>query len=410
MEPSFDLRKQGGPRSRTTRIHASKRSWQTISRIAFDFGERIKGSFGIQPDTLGLMFSTWTAEGKRKNGSSKFLSRIEFIESSGFVFVAGVSGYSGSSNMILFSENAFPRRDSSLQMRCYEEQTDRLLFDVKFPNPFYAPNFTEWVPETIPATRTVAPLTVTLKHGPAEIPHPYLRDEDLEIQSTDPRWTNTRPNRHFWLTDATGNRTYRLDGLSPFEPAWKIGLCIRRHPQAEFGSDEVWRTGRFSVPAALSAERLNLKREIAGVELGVSMLSSCGIVSDEGDALTMSPTEQSGRGTSFDSGILKGRAYSRIHSGLPFFHVTNSTVDSDTELIMTVRDQSGTKISVENGITYGRNGGGSFRVIQFEPTPESCEIELEIIVNRGRTFEFLVAPRSPASTLPAEVPKGSIDP
>ena len=29
------------------------------------------------------------------------------------------------------------------------------------------------------------------------------------------------------------------------------------------------------------------------------------------------------------------------------------------------------------------------------PVPDTTEVQLEVIVNRGRTFEFLVAPRKP---------------
>ena len=36
--------------------------------------------------------------------------------------------------------------------------------------------------------------------------------------------------------------------------------------------------------------------------------------------------------------------------------------------------------------------GQTMYFIQFEPTPETKEVELEFIVNSFRSFEFLVAP------------------
>ena len=98
-----------------------------------------------------------------------------------------------------------------------------------------------------------------------------------------------------------------------------------------------------------------------------------------------------GRGTSEESGTLHGRAYRAIHSGLPFLELTHSILDDETELQITVRDQIGNVISVPTG-SWSLVSGQSTRIIQLEPKPESSEIQLEFIVNRGRKFEFLVAP------------------
>jgi hypothetical protein len=83
--------------------------------------------------------------------------------------------------------------------------------------------------------------------------------------------------------------------------------------------------------------------------------------------------------------------FRRIRSGLPFIPVTYSTIDEETEIILTVRDQNRTKLSLDNGGSYGMNGS-NMRIVQFEPKPESTEVQLEVIVNKGRTFEFLVTP------------------
>ena len=78
-----------------------------------------------------------------------------------------------------------------------------------------------------------------------------------------------------------------------------------------------------------------------------------------------------------------------------------SVVDEETDLILTIRDLNGTKLSLENGGTYGFNGT-SMRIVQFEPKPESTEVQLEVIVNKGRTFEFFVTPPKPVRKIAVE--------
>ncbi len=365
--------------------------------------DRIKTTFSIQPNHLGVLFSTWTKDGKRKQDSPQFLSRMEFVESTGYIFDSPVTGHNSSYNLKCMSDPAFPRRDPILHMRLYEQGTDRQLFDLTVPNPGYQPQVTEWSPETIPITKTVSPLTVTLKRGPAEFKHQYLADDDIEITSTDPRWILTRPKRHFWSSDATGNLTYVFPGLSPFEPVWKLNIRLWRSSDAEFSADEVLKTQFYPLPSSSRVEKLDLKKTLLGVEVEVPMLAPAGTVQDDGTTISVEkPAHNAATGISMEWGSGKGIGpFRRIHSGLPFIPVIYSVVDEETDLILTIRDQNGTKLSLENGGTYGFNGT-SMRIVQFEPKPESTEVQLEVIVNKGRTFEFFVTPPKPARKTAAE--------
>jgi hypothetical protein len=363
------------------------------------WGDRIKTTFSIQPNHLGVLFSTWTKDGKRKQDSPQFLSRMEFVESTGYVFDSPVTGHNSSYNLKSMSDPAFPRRDPMLHMRLYEKETDRLLFDLTVPNPGYQPHVMEWSPEELPIRKTISPFTVTLKHGPAEFKHQYLADDDLEITSTDPRWILTRPKRHFWLSDATGNTTYVFPGLSPYEPVWKLNVRLWRSSDAEFSADEVWKTQFYPLPSPSIVEKLDLKTTLSGVEVEVMMLAPAGSVYSDDTKITveqMIPAIGSGVAMEWGSGQGIG-PFRRIHSGRSFIPVIYSAVDEETEIILTIRDQNGTKLSIDNGGTYGMNGT-SMRIVQFEPKPESTEVQLEVIVNKGRTFEFFVTPPKPTTT------------
>ena len=363
------------------------------NRFQSRLGERTRFTFNTQSDELGLLFLFRTPADQPKRDVTQFLSRIEFVESTGFVFKVGVSGSSSSGSVMLINEGPFPRRDPMLHMRLYEKETDRLLFDLHMPNPGYKPKFDEWAPEPVPATQTVEPLTVTLNNGPANIPLEYVRDEDVEITSTDARWTNTPPKRNFWVTDSTGGMAYSLSGLSPFEPAWKLHLRFWRNESAEFSPDEVWRTKLIKLPAALTAERLKLGGVAGGVELSTNYVTSAGEVHDDGTDLTVTPGSG---GNSSSNGTRNGKPYTTVDSLLPFFQLSHSTLDEETELIIVVKDQDGRKLTNDrSGSTTHHTGGNSSRRIQFQPAPETTEVQLEVIVNRGRTFEFLVAPRKP---------------
>ena len=363
------------------------------NRFQSRLGERTRFTFNTQSDELGLLFLFRTPADQPKRDVTQFLSRIEFVESTGFVFKVGVSGYSSFGSVMLINEGPFPRRDPMLHMRLYQKETDRLLFDLHVPNPGYKPKFDEWAPEPVPATQTVEPLTVTLKNGPANIPLEYVRDEDVEITSTDPRWTNTPPKRNFWVTDATGGKAYRLSGLSPFEPAWKLHLRFWRNESAEFSPDEVWRTKLIKLPAALTAERLKLGGVAGGVEISTQFVTSAGQVHDDGTDLTVTPGSG---GNSSSNETRNGKPYTTVDSLLPFFQLSHSTLDEETELIIVVKDQDGRKLTNDrSGSTTHHTGGIASRRIQFQPAPETTEVQLEVIVNRGRTFEFLVAPRKP---------------
>ena len=370
------------------------------NRFQGRLGTRIKTKLICQPHEIGLVFLLRTKEDQPKTDPQQFLSRMEFIDSKGFVFNVGVSGYQSSSGVMLIDEGPFPRRDPVLHLRLFELKTDRLLFDLHVPNPGYKLSFDEWTPAPVPATQTAAPVTVTLKRGPADIPAKYLRDEDLEITSTDPRWTATRPQRHVWLTDATGSRAYEFSGLSPHEPAWKLQVRVFRSAEAEFGADEVWRTKLINLPEALKAERIKLGGIAAGVEFSTAYVTSAGELRDDGTELTVAPTRiGSNGGTSSGSGFENGKRFQTVDSPLPHFQLSHTPLDEETSLIIVVKDQAGRKLSNDHsGSSVSHTGGIWSRIVQFEPLPDTTEVQLEVIVNRGRTFEFLVAPRKPVAT------------
>ena len=340
----------------------------------------------------GLFFRP---KGIESLGFSYPVSRVEFIESTGHRFRGEAYGQYGLSNFFCLTLCPFPRRDPILHFRCYEENHDQPILELRVPNPGFEPFFVEWSPEELPITKSQGPLTVTLKRGPQDSFVNYLQAEDIEISSADKSWTEIRPQWNAWMSDATGNRSRNLSGLSPFEPAWKLTLKIHRDPSASFTEDEVWRTELFPVPADLSVTKLDLRHVAAGIELRAPFVSSAGSVEEIGGALSVTPSTDSYLG---GASVRRGRdqfaAFGCIDSSRPFIYVIHAALDEATELILTVRDQTGRKISRENSTHFESNGVHT-RILQFIPTEETKEVRLEAIVNRGLTFEFFVKPHKP---------------
>jgi hypothetical protein len=370
----------------------------TPNKYRHHWGDRVLFSSHSQPHEVGLIFELRTPEGRPKPELKQFLSRIEFIDSQGFVFKQNVGGYSSfGSGVMALNEGPFPRRDPMLHMRLYEQTTEKLLLDLHIPNPGYKPTFDVWAAEPLPATQTIAPLTVTLKHGPADIASDHPTEADFEITSTDPRWTTPKPSWNWWITDATGGTAYSLDGLSPFEPAWKFHLRLHRGADAEFGEDEVWRTKLLKLPGPLSLERLSEKGQAGGVEFVPAYLTSAGKVCDDGTSLTVTPLDdpsQSGRssGTTFARG---GQSLNFTSSSQPSFFLRHTQVDDETRLHISVTDQLGRKLSNEYGGVINHSGGMSSRHVEFQPLPDTTDVQLNVLVSKCRTFVFLVQPGKP---------------
>ncbi len=376
---------------------------QRVNRVPFGVQspsrERIQATFPVQPQELGLLFSVHTKEGKPNTDpvnsipsrSGYLLSRVDFVESTGFIFQSPVTGQTTVANLVSLSQGPFPHRDPILEIRCYEPENQQRFLDIKIPNPGFQAAYDEWSPESLPASRTVEPLTVTLNHGLDEFKRPTLSDEDLTVTSTDPRWNVAELERNWWLTDVTGNRSPSLLDLSPFEPAWKLNIQFRRKASAQFSDEEIWRTKLFSLPAESSAQRISAHQRIEGIDCRVTVIASAGKVTDDGVDLPFENEIFAGTAGKISHTNRAGQAFVTLQSPKPFIHVIHSRLDEETELLFTVRDQTGQVISTESSHST-EILGESMRIVQFAPTDVTTDVLLEVTVNRGRTCEFLVQP------------------
>jgi hypothetical protein len=344
--------------------------------------------------------------------TENFHSRIETDDSNGFTYVVPSSGYSSfGTGILIFSLDSFPRRDKSFPMRVYEKDTHKLLFNLTIANPVYGETISEWPPETVPATKTADPVTVTLNELKVErqswenpnLPkdfHPLVINPDLTITVSDPKWEKNR--RYYSIADATGNVGFN-EILSPFEPCWKLRVGVLRTDESEFAPHEIWTLDPVPVLTSPGFKALGLKKTVDGIPFEVPFVSTAGRVRIESGVTSFVDGSEKDSGSSTSSGTqtVNGKTVSYLEYQDDRSRFLVSLPQSvNTELIMVVKDQDGLVLSDRNQSSMSGNGGVWTRSVRFTPQSDTETVQLSIIVNRSRDFEFFVKPPESSQLTP----------
>jgi hypothetical protein len=349
-----------------------------------------KPEFGEPP--LVLLFQLLTPQNGLQNNTTNVFERIEFPESTGFVYVDEIRGYTSHGQGTTFHTiGAFPRRDRTLSFRLYETG-GKLLMEKWLPNPAYRNDFPDWTPQTLPATKTVDNVRVTLKSLKVESKWHHVNPV-FEVDSEDASWL--KPVANSTLTDATGNAG---QWLSPFEPAWKLHLRLRRRRDAEFPASATWKVPSLAVPKGLSLTQIDEAKVVDGIGLKIRYVAPAAKIREEGGTVTVSPPGSPGNtGMSTSAGSTgsggKMVQWTEVDVGMPYVRVDHDPLPTGVELIFDVRDENGVLLNGV-GLPPGMAGanGVSFYAVYYAGRPETTMLNLEVRVNRPRDVEFVVAP------------------
>jgi len=340
------------------------------------------------PQLLALFQLTDAAGATHPNKRPDF-ERLEFVESTGFLYSEQThsTGLHGSGTR-LFQVPAFPRRDPVLRIRAYETD-DLLLHEWAIPNPGYRPDYPVWTPEPLPITKTIAPVTMTLK---SLFPFPQAVDLSPKIESSseDRSWAD--PYTLQYWTDATGNSA---DRLSPFESAWKLHVRTFRRGNVTFPSHLSWTLDPVELPPPATSRPIDRTKVVDGISLTVRYAASAGEVSDEDNTYAVAPSKLSGlRKHSVDSAssVRNGKEmhFARIDCGVPTFRVEHDPLPDDVRLVCRVRDQNGAILNKDLPIEVRLYS--DFCLVMFQPHEDTMTVQLELCVNRALHFEFVVQP------------------
>src|SRR5262249_40418898 len=156
-----------------------------------------------------------------------------------------------------------------------------------------------WTPEAMPATKEVEGVIVTLKSLKHVEKWRHVNPV-FDVECDDASWQRPVPT-HVW-TDATGNSG---SWLSPFEPAWKLHLRLRRRRDAEFPANAKWKLSGLAVPneyssgldSKTSAEALKAvqlipvdqSQTVDGIGLKVRYVAPASKIREENGTTTLSP-------------------------------------------------------------------------------------------------------------------------
>ncbi|MBS0201878.1 MAG: hypothetical protein JSS49_03200 [Planctomycetes bacterium] len=252
-----------------------------------------------------------------------------------------------------------------------------------------------WQPDPLPATRTDQDLKVTL----TAIKYTANRDGGINVQPQLEILRDGQPtDRNHWsvgydLIDPLGNasNTWKCE-LSTQEPAWKLAATLYQTKDGDLRPEEHLKLPLRTVPAPKNFLPLSERHSVNGASVSLIGLVGRGPVIFTPDPMTHVTTGsyQPGQtGFGLSSSGSPGRTEIDFSSGHPFLITANLGTPQEN-LQVVIRDQSGTDL-MHNG-TMGAN---DMTFWNFDTKPSTAQIEIELIVQKTRRVEFLIAPPKP---------------
>ena len=318
-----------------------------------------------------------------------------------------LNGYSSSTSskgklINAFDLSIFPRRQKSFKliMRDRNAKDPKQIvaeFDVPNPGPTKHPI---WKPEAIPQSRTNGGLEFVLTGWSRSssdgrvTAYPAYETREHGVKRTD--WAAAGTGYH----DASGNNQWQ--SLCTNESAWLVETVFRRTEKAQFTPQEIWAVTNLPVLGSNQIIVTNLNGEALGVGLKLfafggpgSYTFTNGVLAPPGTVLSASFTSTSSSGDGQNSwkrqsvGNMGGTGDEQfdLKQVKHFLLVDEGIHEGDLSLLVRGRDEQGRSIDI------GQRGYDNRRaILSLTPKPGAQRMDLEFILNRGRTVEFLVAP------------------
>ncbi len=291
------------------------------------------------------------------------------------------------------SLQSFPRRQSDFWYEVLDSASSRMArFRVNNP---VAGQYPVWKAPPLPQTVTNGPVELTLRGLAMQTnASGIVLAPQFNIASANLGWANARPFVREIL-DATGNQSSTF--LPPTEPAWKIQMVASRQFPGDFAADEIVLLRGLSVPDTGKIAPMDVKTNIAGVELNVLGLVGDGVFSISNgivQLVTASPPSSEGRalGRNASRG---GKGMSRPSSFTGPGLIVDARGLSKADFIeYLVTDDEGAKEKV----SFDKLRGSTYRLLHLHAALKGLTIQLGI--NTSLPFEFMVNPAQALSNAP----------
>jgi hypothetical protein len=287
---------------------------------------------------------------------------------------------------------------------------EKVVAEFQVPNPDPLVNaWPVWQPESLPATRQVDDLQITLNTlnadwrqppSPADPRRLVLRPEFRVAQ--DGQTSAVWQVESSFLSDALGNQSSLWDcALSPHESAWKLTCRVFRKPDSELPQHQRATFKNLSLPPDNQMFRVARDVIIGEKKLHIQHVGGAGTVSWIERVQSYSNTSSSSGGEVGGSRYLIDKEQNgyelthRITCQLPHLMLRAPELTPLDRLTLNAKNELGQTVAC-----YGPQAIEEGRYGYFLEVADSRVVEITIGVSQGYEVDFLVAP--PPEPAPAE--------
>jgi hypothetical protein len=321
-----------------------------------------------------------------------------------------VTGSRGENDLIVAHSSVRPFRHAgkSFKLRVFNtEGVNVAELDVPDPNP-NAARAASWSGESLPITKSDDVLAVTLKSLNTTRRKDTYSDRKtsrVELSSLFDVTKDGKPAtewsvRQVQVFDAIGNSANPWDcRLCPHESAWKVQLRLFRAETAEFGESEMARLGSVKLPQPARVEEAAASHTVQGVTIELLATGGAGKVTHHNLSQQRFNGTHSSGGTVYVAGKpincqVETRGDGRfsgttVTCEAPHIvaRVTGLTQDHTTPILRAIDDQD-RSVRVSGPVQNTDN----LHLWFFDTASDAKSLNLTFIVQKARTFEFLVKP------------------
>jgi hypothetical protein len=385
--------------------------WRGLPRSLQRFAPRGGNMTSTSTRTNGIVFWMSRFDPKLAGANRGYVNvgtgthELQLVDEHGCAQRLG--GYSSSGDgkgklINAFGLDIFPRRQKSFKLIMRDTSATgpkQIVAEFEVPNPGPTAHPT-WKPEGIPQSRTNGGLEFVFNrwrtgtYNGQLSAHPDYEIREHGVKRTD--WASASTE----YRDASGNENWQ--SLCTNETAWRLETQFRRTAEAQFAPEEIWAVKNLPVLGSNQIIVTNLSAEVLGVGLKLfafggpgSYTFTNGVLAPPGTVLPVNfhSTSSSGDGQNSwkrqSAGNFGGVLAEQfdLKQVRHFLIVDEGIHDNDLSLLVRGRDDQGRPIEV------GQRGYDNRRaILSLTPKSGAQRMDLEFIINRGRTAEFLVAP------------------
>jgi hypothetical protein len=356
------------------------------------FGPNFTSSFGFSSDT-GIALWLMCYDPALQQYSSAWIDRVIAVDEHGCEFESSGSGGTsdGYHDATIIELPVFPRRQKSFTCRMIRTVNNKptVLGEFILQNPLATSLVAQadWEAEKLPTTKTNLPLVVQLNG--------FRSGRVADFTLSGERDASTK-----WELDAsrfedpTGNRGSLL---CPREKAWKWEGTFFRNQYGSFDTNEMWTLTNISFPPPGKIVPLQLTNHVSGMPVSLLYLAGAGsyIYTNESWSAVAPWTPGMSQGIgSMMRGTLSGKV-SSITAGFahPFIIAEHPHLNAEWTVMFRVRN--GSEIQTLAGGASGVDGKWFYEFHSFTASLSwltNTALTMDVIVQRGRKFEFLVSP------------------